>query len=659
MIHQTTFRLLGDSPFSPLKRRRGPPAFGNRSHYSLTPFSAISHARANAFTAYACSYAPYCSEATFKRLRMAVDTTATLQSDASWASRLYNHVKSIGKGDVAIESLELEFGFQLAPVTRGGYTSDPYFSRVLEQQVATSLATFLQQLDQMCRSLPGLDPAELSAEGDDEVRAKCNQLYNRLGPELVRLGATDESLLQVAEKARHELVAEATRLTAARLGYQAGGVRALQRLCAAAINGTRDVGAIIDRERDAIGYVIRYTPVWLKTELDASGISLAELGAYLYPVEVHRMCGAVLEMSVSRWAATHYEAVSAACVNTLNEMRHQSQVGASWHGYVGVAFWHAQHQRDLITTAIATGGVGAAMPCPEMAHTHALKDWVLVATATTQNTALRVARIAAVVHEAVRLKVLRPRVVRSENLLAFFSRFACEREFELDRTVADEMDVESTSTPLAQSLVVVAPPPVPQAPVVVGSPPTTLMMTLRDTTRVPKSLQRDYVLLSIMRDQLAQTAFVMVPGPETDDESQPTAQVERGYLGIGQACDRMKSLADIGEPVTPMIERFTKASLTMTMGHVMHDKCVKLLQMSRDDLDYTTMPSNVSGTKGMAFSRMGARELMKYLNSVIQKMQAPSGAAFANEWHTSRSAKSHARRKQVQPGVGGNLEEIR
>ena len=116
---------------------------------------------------------------------------------------------------------------------------------------------------------------------------------------------------------------------------------------------------------------------------------------------------------------------------------------------------------------------------------------------------------------------------------------------------------------------------------------------------------------------------------------------------ISQACDRLGEVPELGEPVSPMIARFTKASMTMTIGHIMNDKIIKLAQLAKDDVEYAAMPSWISGTKGLSFTREGAAGLMTYLCRVTQKMQPPSGALFSKEWHTSRSAKTHARRKQV------------
>ena len=617
------------------------------------------------------THAAHCSAATFERLCMAQDETTRLAADAGWAARLYGHVAGRMGHDVAIADLESTFHFRWGIVTTNGHGSDPYYSRVLENDIMSSLSRMVTQLNEIFRTLPGLDPAELSTDGDTEATCACNVLYNRLGAAMINANTSQQDLLNVATKARDELLARAAERARGRLNYQAAGVRALQRVCAAVREGRGDIASLIDAERDAMSYLVRFPPPSLMSELEGAGVPLGELHAYLFPAVPARLNGAVLEMAVSRWAATYYDAVTTACINALQEMRQLSHVPSNWHGYAGIALWHGERQRPLVNTAIATGGVGAAARFPEVPHTHALRGFVLVATATSQPTALRVVRIAAAVHELVRVGLLLPRTMRAECILALVSRFGCEASVRHEQLL-DGMDFEAP-LPLnaARGEVggrAVAYPiePTPESdrfhPSLRGQHThhlsTTLTNTLREAGRVPKSLQRDFVLLAAIRDNLTRCNFVIIPGPESDVDDVPV--MERAYLGITPVCEQIVALPNLGDPVTPMIERFTRASLTMTVGHVMHDKIVKQLAeyahtmqphigFREDDVEYAVMPSWVSGTKGVSFTRRGANVLMLYLTWVVQSCQPPSGVAFANKWHTSRSAKSHARRKQMPP----------
>jgi len=602
-----------------------------------TSTNAIGHVRVVAFTEYALTRVAYCSEATCARLCSAMAQAQSLHRDASLAAQLYERVARSSGHDVAMAELEREFDFEWALSSEGGVSSDPYYSRVLEEEIVNSLTALLDAINVACRNLPGLDPSERTTDADYEAQCACNLVCNRMGHAMINPSTTQAHLLSIAEQARTEMHTRAAQKSCERIGCQATGIRALQRLCAAVAEGRPDIGMVIDLERESISYVVRLPPACFSAELDQNGVSLTELCAYLYPAVPSRMNGCVLEMSVGRWAATHYHVVSAACINSLNELRQLSHASPMWHGYSGVAVWHKQTCRDLIAAAAATGGYGAVTNMPVLSHVHAGSSYVLAAAAITPPAAMRVARIASVVHSLVRLNILQPRVVRSEHVLALVGRFGCEAELAHERLVNDEADVETDA--MEVSIAVPPPPPVPSvaAPEMASQ---SLIVTLREATRVPKSLQRDYVLIAVIRDQLMQCFFMQ----------------EKAFVGITATSERLNGVPDLGEPVTPMITRFSKPSLTAALGHVMNEKIAKGVEdwaktqaidhYSEGDVQYGDTPAFVSGTKGLSITRQGRQVLMNYTSWVVQQMQPPTGPIFANTWHSSRSAKSHARRKQ-------------
>lgn len=631
---------------------------------SLDP-NAIAHARLGAFTGYACTQSAYCTPKTYERLRMAVANANHSARDAEWATRFYTHVAQLTGRDVELHDLEGKFCFRWQLVTTQGVASDPYFSRALESDVAASVASMLADVEATSRALPGLDINELGADGDKEATYARNTLYHRICNCLMHPGATQQALLAVVDTACKELCLEAAQRAQSRLHYQVTGILALQRLCAAVNNGTAEVSQQIDEEVEAIGYLVRCPPPVLTSELEQLNVPLGELRSYLFPAEPERMNGVILGDTVGRWAATYYDSVTTACINALTTLREIAKVRFDWSGYAGIALWHRTVNRDLINTALATGGFDAVTGFPKVAHTHAFTDQVLVATVTSQSTALRVTRLASVVVQAVRAGLLKPRTVRAEGILALVSRFGCEAAVNRDRVMQrgmgdEQMGVEMDTADAApyHAMIVAAPVPVP-APAFVPTTQMTLVVTLHETARVQKCLQRDYVLLSIVRDCLVQAPFVMVPGPDTDEEGQPPVE-ERGYLGIGAVGDKTKHVPNLGEPVSPMLERFGKASLTMTLGHLMHKVADNVVQSHKNyhdgDVMYGDMPTWVTGTKGLSFSKAGRSHLIHYVSWVLQCMLPPHGPVFANTWHTSRSSKSHARRKQVPQAIGeGNL----
>jgi hypothetical protein len=614
---------------------------------------AIAHARVRAFTCYALSRSAYCTPSTYERLRETMEATVQLDADEGWASRLYAHVQQQTGNDIELSAIEATFHFRWQLVTEHECVLDPYFSRVLEQGITASFGRMLGDLETACRGLPGLDPGEHSLSQDHNARCACNLLYNRLATALVHPDTTQQQLLSIAQTARDELVGGAARAARERIDYQATGVRALQRLCAAVREQRESIAVLVQEMREVIGYLVHNPPAIFASELRQAGVPLVELRAYLYP-EGRPLSGAVLEMSVGRWALTYYDAVSSACITTLDALRVMSRTTCNWHGYAGIAMWHRARHADLIKTALATGGVGAAVCFPEVQHLHACNDYVLVATATAEPTALRVVRLAVMVHEMINVGLIRPRVVRADCVLALVGRFGCEASVERDRRLADEaahagMEIEEPLPhPVAYPLVPLPPAPHP-LPIAAGTP---LEVTLHGTSRVSKCLQRDYVIIAVIRDLLSKCHYVSVPGPESDDER--VAAIERGFVGITQACEHLNALTGMGDTVQTMVTNMSRPSLTMCLQHLMKDKLVKAVRAteacSDDDVQYTDMPSWLKGSKGMSFTRVGYRLLAAHMDEVLHKMQPPTGAAFAKEWHTSRSSISHARRKQADRG---------
>ena len=53
---------------------------------------------------------------------------------------------------------------------------------------------------------------------------------------------------------------------------------------------------------------------------------------------------------------------------------------------------------------------------------------------------------------------------------------------------------------------------------------------------MPKSLQRDFVLIAVIRDQLMQCLFVN----------------DKSFIGITATSERLNAVPDLGDPVSPM-----------------------------------------------------------------------------------------------------------
>ena len=619
--------------------RQGRPRVDLVTYPKILSLDDMAQVRVRTFTCYAMTYSAYCTDSTYARMRQTMEAIVQLEADEAWSSRLYTHLQQMTGTDVDLATIEATFQFRWTIVTDGTLTLDPYFSRVLDEGITTSFGRMLGNLEAACRSLPGIDPGEASYHQDHKAICACNLLYNRIAPLLVDSTCTPQRLLDVTRQAHDELISAAAAAARERVEYQATGVRALQRLCAAVRENYESVAVLIQSEREAIGYLVQNPPPMFSKELVANGVPLAEMRAYLYP-EGRPLSGAVLEMSIGRWALTYYDALSSACILSLDALRVLSRTTCNWNGFSGIALWHNERNRELIETAMETGGFGAAVPFPDVEHVHAFTDYALVATATAEPTAPRVVRLAGMVKEIVSTGLIRPRSVRAEHVLGLVGRFGCEalveRNLRLDDEAMHGMQIDKP-TAMSSAYPIV---PLPQVlRPLHGVTHTPLKVALHAAADVTKCLQRDYVLIAVIRDVLSQCHYARLRGLDSDEE--PEAVMERGYVGITQVSDLLNSLQNMGESVQTMIDSISRQSLTMTLGHLMKDKIAKTVA----EVQYMDMPSWIKGSKGLRFTRLSGRLLSEYLDGVVLKMQPPTGATFANEWHTSRSSKSHARRK--------------
>ena len=160
---------------------------------------------------------------------------------------------------------------------------------------------------------------------------------------------------------------------------------------------------------------------------------------------------------------------------------------------------------------------------------------------------------------------------------------------------------------------------------------------LRASCSVPQSLQRDYVVLVL----LAQALDAPVAPNHT-----------HVYASVAASVERLLSLPPVGD-MTAVVRSHTRPSLQQTVGYVFGKAVGKFYgalgnvreTISTHDVQYTKLPAWVPGTKGIAATEAGRSAFVAYLHAQTAAMQF-DGVAFAKRWFPSRSAKSHARRKQ-------------
>jgi len=571
----------------------------------------------------------------------AMAASADLDRDMEWARALYTHVAERTGTDVDVSDLETAFGFEWKPLRVDAVRmTDPYSSRVLSDGITSSFAGLLSELDHVCSTLPGLNPGEATL--DREVTHASNLLWHNVGRALCDPNCTQDQLGSVALSTYNEIIAGAHERARSRLMAQAEGVKALQRLCAAATEG-RNLCEMLEMNMDHIGVVTNIPPPSLAHELTRMGVPLIALRDLLFPSHVAvPMSGAERLANVTWWAQTYAPMIDAAALVALPDLHLLLTQPATWRGWDGIGVWLTAS--EPVRIAQETGGMRAALACPNATHTYALQPYAVVATATSTSVALRVTRLARVVLDLVGSGALRPRRVKAECLLSLIQRFEVATSFERERALLRVAELAESGEASASSGAAVDdeaaaphPPPHPQS-AVSSMGAVRLMPSLLDAHRVPKSLLRDYVVVLILRDRL----------------SACPADVAVAYLSVAAAVAQLTSLPpNLGEAST-MIRDHSAGSLRQTVTHVMKkvEEKVREAGTTLEDLKYTKTPAWVPGCTGLALTAEGRRVLCEYLDTLVASMQPPGGPAFAKEWHCSRSAMSHARRKQVTHVVG-------
>ena len=538
----------------------------------------------------------------------------------------------------------------LAASTGGDVHVDTLYSDELERdrlvrhawrEVEPSVTSFLLALKEATARLPGLDPAERSEVADRMASETC-----RLLSESIRCcheQGCSAAMFEERVAALHaQICAGAQRQWAERTAMRRSGVAALQRLCAA-VEEERDLELGSGTVAGVLDFLLSHPPAGMAADLRAAGAPLEELHSYLGltgAVDIQRRC-------IARWARQHREAVDMAATAALtSELRDAASRDAEWSSFANMVVWHETSAH--IATAMATGGTSAVTPCPKPTHTHGNGTFYLVATATSQKTAVWCVRISAAVLELARVRALVPRMVRAEALIGPVGMQLAatmqaydelvnetdghgpsdaeeeEEEGGYEQEDGEEDDTMDTATEASAD----------HLPWHHSAAPGTeqATVTLEQAAAVHKSMLRDYVVLVVARTLVSNHQGVAHARGVT-------------YLSVSQVADHMQQLPDMGAPVTPMVASTPRCSLRQTVGWVLQNQVAKRIA-AVGDVAYARMPATIGGTMGLRMSPRGVELMLSFLGATARAMLPPVDPDFAKAWHPSRSARSHARRKQ-------------
>ena len=325
---------------------------------------------------------------------------------------------------------------------------------------------------------------------------------------------------------------------------------------------------------------------------------------------------------------------------------------AGWEGYVGMGVW--PQTSEHLKTVFETYGPEAVVVCPKAAHTYAPSRFALVATACNRLTAMRAPRVSAAVLSLVCQGALAPRIARAELLLPLVARFCAEVSIRHERAgesiddllAEDECTEKTTETEAETATETTAErssepssSPMPSASSSGADDATPVFShTMSTAVTVPSSYLLDYIVLVAVRDLLHGNA---VPGNGNG----------LTYVPVSRVVEHLYNMQPPGAPVTPLINGTSRPSMRQSVGRLLKHKVARRGACSgahgADDVVYGDTPSWVDGHAGLCVTNAGRRRLAALLQDLLSAMQAPVSAGFAREWHPSRSARSHARRKHA------------
>ena len=455
---------------------------------------------------------------------------------------------------------------------------------------------WVAELLEVCQRLPGLDPSRGQHQGEThEARAVAHEAQQRLEPLLRDASAGWSDVYAATSRLIVDLVqSECVDRSRQSIEAQAQTVRVLQHACAAVADGREDDAAAM-RERN-LGTV--------REELWRHGAGLREA------------FGRLGAPDWLEWAREHGASVSEACLGTLHGLRASTAVpdnAPQWYG-VGVL---PAHDLTLVRGVAATGGAHAVLPCPPLALVPGLDRLVVVATATAEGRAILGLRLARAVHAVLECAARLPAPSVPPPADEWDEE---DEEAEWDEELEDEEPAWAN-----------------------GAPSPHLLANLRLVDQVDRALQRDYVVLSVLLDELEVMRVV------------PLGVVQ--CVPIGQVVGRFHTLSQsVCETTLALVRRHTRASIQQAVGHVLDKSVRKCLEACPDaaesvELRYGRLPGAAASRKGVVLASERARLLMLQEVAPCVVLMRGNSRAFAGRWFPSRSAKSHARRRRAHaPG---------
>lgn len=615
-------------------------------------------------------------------IAMDLATSIQLKRDSKMAERIYSYVQPRITSDICVSEIEQRFRFQWREVDvadEHGHMRrlDPYFAQHITTSIAESFRHLLFSLPHRLAALPGLNPSQSIESLTSQLNHACNVFYNELGPLLAGTvpHATHDQLLAKTYECAKTLTQLHTEPMRQMIVMQLGALRVLQRICSAVLSN-EPIADILFQNDDILQVMANNPPYQLVEELTAHRVPFSEVAEFLTSASRQGIRGAsqlppngaARELAVQRWVKRYGETVLQCMVpvrQALNVLSTSSDCAPTWHGVL-VADKHAM----VVGVAMQTGGSTASVQCTPAHHLHALNNLMLVATSTSDPTALLIPRLARVVTQLVEDGHITVRKVKADLLLPLICRWDCAATIEREKLLAtslsplfqetgteyheDGMSEEKSDDDSVEggdgandvggsnsNAPSVRKPTAFPAASANNETPLDRFGPCIESGTVPLSLERDHAIVVCARDLLRERQ-----GAASDSNAIVVLAVKTVVSRVlHRAYDSLKA---------------SERSTTQSVGWVYNKIAQNFVSAGLDILyyktdrpwPYTHIMSKPKGA-GLVLTQQGAGDVLAHLEWIVDEMRN-NGTAFAKAWFPSRSARSHSRRSLWQRRNGAS-----
>lgn len=543
---------------------------------------------------------------------------------------------------VVEKTLQLEWGESVVQCEGMLRKVDTHLWCMLEACVRGSVEEHVASLERALSSLGGLASGQLDQRVSGAMNGFSRSVSNRITEELLRRGASKATLLSKLQRLADDLMPSVVADAKRRIQED---LRAVKILRSFTILTATELDQVVQECDYVISALAACPPHALEKQFAQRSLGFEELRAAFpqtpnglvgLPTSVPPASIGVRGSMLAAWLEQSGPRVKEACnasIAALQRAATRQALMVNWSD---------------VTLSKGSALHGAAAPLPLPMHTVAADDGsppshTLTLNGLCEGSALRCARVIAVLQDEVRLDLLPVGAIHPAALSPIVLRLRSEREVAYAACVAQQLrpigaraglpwpgdagGPADRCKPLAHAII--AAPQASQAPV-----QSTQLVLQVDASSVHSSLLRDHAILY---------ALLLCLEKRRNEQSV--------HVSLNEVVVTVKT-------ISPIMKDHTEASAVQAVRWV----CNKVIDLSRPNFKAPTGSiryvsscgggvGRVSG--GVTATDAGCLYLRQYVTWCVSQMRG-NGGLFSNVWHSSRSSRCRARtsikkRERVAP----------